>query len=165
MGLLPNQAICRKYCLQSEEVSADLTFTTPPNKKQLLNTINSMCSSLGGSESSGEKSSTFTFGKRNMAAQAKFVGKVVRNLETAILHSFQEVGVDAGTSLKTEDVNLLELDSQDLSVLMAQLKSRINGCTKAEIKSLLTLCPRSWSLTKAAEYFEVSTNMISSSRR
>lgn len=134
----------------------DASYVPPPCKKSALENLNLSLEAMPGV-------SPINFGKRNSFGQAKLVTEAVTDFKEKVFHSFEEVGVPIHKNVY--DVKTLEKNSTDLLQLMHMLKTRIQGQSKTEQTSLLTMCPPSWTIHECAEFFEVSKNMIRSSRK
>lgn len=169
-GFEPNGKIC-SHCIsimddtnssESEAVNSqisdrdDASYVPPPCKKSALENLNLSLEAMPGV-------SPINFGKRNSFGQAKLVTEAVTDFKEKVFHSFEEVGVPIHKNVY--DVKTLEKNSTDLLQLMHMLKTRIQGQSKTEQTSLLTMCPPSWTIHECAEFFEVSKNMIRSSRK
>ena len=62
------------------------------------------------------------------------------------------------------ELNALKKDSGDLLDLMFEIEEKLVSSNLYKEKQLLTMKPKSWSVQKAAEFFEVSEYLVRESQ-
>jgi len=165
LGLLPNQAICKdaKFCYDDtqeiqDQDSEDPIFEEPASKKRLVETLTSIKQTISPS------APAIALNRRNLKQQSNLVTRELEQVTKTITTGFQDVGLPIPDKEQHNQEQLLQ-DSTDLNWIMKHLKLRLQGCSQAEKKQLLTLVPPSWSIKKTQDFFNIGKRLVQGSRK
>ncbi|KAE8737649.1 hypothetical protein FOCC_FOCC016886 [Frankliniella occidentalis] len=109
-------------------------------------------SSSGSSNLSPQIQKLFYVQRKNVACGKRKIERVTEQVTKRICKTLD---IDKN-DLITEEAK----KASDLDRMLAELKQRLPHVSKQEKYQLLTLCPASWSVRKAAEYFSVHRSVI-----
>ncbi|OXA53770.1 hypothetical protein Fcan01_11899 [Folsomia candida] len=163
LGLLPNDAICNsKECTLPNtlnSVSSEEDEPPPAKKKKALEDLNRIRQILD------PTAEPLSFGKRNAAGQSVLIKSSMAQVQDSIIKTFEEEGLKILVPDEQERIQQLERDSESFHWIMNELKIRLEGCSRAEAKSLLTIAPPNWSVYNTSAFFSRSEHLVRSSRK
>ncbi|OXA38614.1 hypothetical protein Fcan01_26644 [Folsomia candida] len=160
LGLLPNDAICNskecKFPQTPNVVSFEEDEPPPAKKKKALEDLNRIRQILD---------PTAEPPKRNAAGQSFLIKSSISQVQDSIIKTFEEEGLKIFVPEVKERIQQLEEDSESFHWIMNELKIRLEGCSRAEAKSLLTIAPPNWSVYNTSAFFRRSEHLVRSSRK
>jgi hypothetical protein len=160
LGLRPNAAICKQRCFNEDDSGSDSQEEPTHNlKTQVIRDLNAA------RLSTSPQLTPLSFNKRNKRARARLIEKGTNEIVMTIGDKCTTADIPFQPREESKNIAKFKKDSQDLELLMNKLKVRIQNCSKAEQRSLLTIVPDSWGQKEAAAFFNVPINLIKSSRK